>query len=101
MEDVDGDGQQDLVSQMGERVSFHLARPEIDALPSWQLDLAEYKTAVSASDIDLDDLLSAVSGIANWRIEDLDGEGARDHHRIGGDLQGLPGRRRHGSGEGS
>ena len=44
MEDVDGDGQQDLVSQMGERVSFHLARPEIDALPSWQLDLAEYKT---------------------------------------------------------
>ena len=78
MEDVDGDGQQDLVSQMGERVSFHLARPEIDALPSWQLDLAEYKTAVSASDIDLDDLLSAVSGIANWRIEDLDGEGARD-----------------------
>ena len=78
MEDVDGDGQQDLVSQMGERVSFHLARPEIDALPSWQLDLGEYKTAVSASDIDLDDLLSAVSGIAKWRIEDLDGEGARD-----------------------
>ncbi len=78
MEDVDGDGQQDLVSQMGERVSFHLARPEIDALPSWQLDLGEYKTAVSASDIDLDDLLSAVSGIAKWRIEDLDGEGPRD-----------------------
>lgn len=78
MEDIDGDGQQDLVSQMGERVSFHLARPQIDALPSWELDLGEYKTEVSASDIDLDDLLSAVSGIANWRVEDLDGKGARD-----------------------
>ena len=31
MEDVDG-GRRDLVSQMGERVSFHLARPKIDAL---------------------------------------------------------------------
>lgn len=78
MFDVDGDGTQDLVSEMDDRVAFHLARPEIDALPSWELDLSRLKNDVSASDIDLDDLLSVVSGFAQWRIADLDGEGAND-----------------------
>ena len=78
MFDVDGDGTQDLVSEMDDRVAFHLARPEIDALPSWELDLSRLKNDVSASDIDLDDLLSVVSGFAQWRIADLDGKGAND-----------------------
>lgn len=74
MFDADGDGTQDLVSEMDDRVAFHLARPNIDALPSWELDLTSLKNDVSASDIDLDDLLSVVSGFAQWRIEDLDGK---------------------------
>lgn len=80
MLDVDGDGRQDLVSEMGDRVSFHLARPEIDALPTWELDLSALKNKddVSASDIDLDDLLSVVSGLAQWRVLDLDGVAPND-----------------------
>ncbi len=73
MFDVDGDGRQDLVSETDERVAFHLARPEIDALPSWELDLTALKYDVSPSDIDLDNLLSVVSGFAQWRTIDLDG----------------------------
>ncbi len=78
MFDVDGDGTQDLVSETEERVAFHLARPEIDALPSWELDLTALKNDASASDIDLDDLLSVVSGFAQWRVEDLDGQVPKD-----------------------
>ncbi|MEM6571050.1 MAG: hypothetical protein AAF957_21750 [Planctomycetota bacterium] len=79
MEDVDGDGRQDLVSETDERVAFHLARPEIDALPSWELDLTALKGAnASPSDIDLDNLLSIVSGIAQWRTIDLDGKAPND-----------------------
>ncbi|MEM9799665.1 MAG: VCBS repeat-containing protein [Planctomycetota bacterium] len=73
MKDVDGDGRPDLVSTTLDRVAFHLARPEIDALPSWELDLSALKNDVSASDIDLDNLLGAVSGFAQYRTEDLDG----------------------------
>ncbi|MEM8713432.1 MAG: VCBS repeat-containing protein, partial [Planctomycetota bacterium] len=78
MEDVDGDGTQDLVSETEERVAFHLARPEIDALPSWELDLTALKNDVSASDINLDDLLSVVSGFAQWDVKDLDGVAPKD-----------------------
>lgn len=78
MEDVDGDGTQDLVSESSDRVAFHLARPQIDANPTWELDLSALKNDVSSSDIDLDDLLSAVSGFAQWRVDDLDGKGAKD-----------------------
>lgn len=76
--DVDGDGQQDLVSEMEDRVAFHLASPEIEAMPTWELDLSELKNDVSASDIDLDDLFSAVSGFAQWSINDLDGKAPND-----------------------
>ncbi|MFT5732762.1 MAG: hypothetical protein ACJA2W_001576 [Planctomycetota bacterium] len=78
MFDADGDGTQDLVSETDEHVAFHLARPEIDALPSWELDLTALKNDASASDIDLDDLLSVVSGFAQWRVEDLDGKAPKD-----------------------
>lgn len=78
IEDVDGDGRQDLVSEMDDRVAFHLADPTIAALPTWELDLSELKNDVSASDVDLDDLLSAVAGFAQWRVEDLDGVAPND-----------------------
>ncbi len=78
MDDIDGDGQLDLVSETSERVAFHLAKPEIDARPTWSLDLSELRSAPSASDLDLDNLLGAVSGLAQWRAVDLDGEGPRD-----------------------
>ncbi len=78
MTDVDGDGRQDLVSESDDSVAFHLARPEIDALPSWELDLSALKNDASASDIDLDDLLSVVSGFAQWRVVDLDGKAPND-----------------------
>ncbi|MEL6905703.1 MAG: hypothetical protein AAFP22_09870, partial [Planctomycetota bacterium] len=75
MRDVDGDGTKDLVSEVGTTVSFHLARPEISVQPTWSLDLSKYRTSddISASDFDLDDVLSAVSGLAEWEIADLDG----------------------------
>lgn len=78
IEDVDGDGRQDLVSEMDDRVAFHLADPKISARPTWELDLTELKNDVSASDINLDDLLSAVAGFAQWRVEDLDGVAPKD-----------------------
>ena len=78
MDDIDGDGQLDLVSETSERVAFHLAKPEIEARPTWSLDLSELRSAPSASDLDLDNLLGAVSGLAQWRAVDLDGEGPRD-----------------------
>lgn len=78
MMDLDDDGRPDLVSEMGDRRSYHLARPEIDALPTWQLDLSQYKNDVSVSDIDLDDLFSAVSGVVQVQIVDLDGKAPRD-----------------------
>ena len=78
MVDIDGDGRLDLVSETSERVAFHLARPEIAARPTWTLDLSGLRSAPTASDLDLDNLLGAVSGLAQWRAVDLDGEAPRD-----------------------
>ncbi|MFT5732090.1 MAG: hypothetical protein ACI8WY_000754 [Planctomycetota bacterium] len=78
VEDVDGDGRQDLISEVGDRVSVHLARPEIDATPTWELDLSGYRGTPSLRELDLDDLLSSVSGLAQWRLVDMDGVAPRD-----------------------
>ena len=78
MVDIDGDGRLDLVSETSERVAFHLARPEIQARPTWELDLSKLRSAPTASDLDLDNLLGAVSGLAQWRAVDLDGQPPRD-----------------------
>ncbi|MDG1491752.1 MAG: VCBS repeat-containing protein, partial [Planctomycetota bacterium] len=78
MDDIDGDGLLDLVSETSERVAFHLAKPDIDARPTWALDLSKLRSAPSPSDLDLDNLLGAVSGLAQWRAVDLDGEAPRD-----------------------
>ncbi len=73
IEDVDGDGLSDLVSETSDRVAFHLARPKIDTQPTWTLDLAALRGAAPAANFDLDDILAAVSGTAQWRVADLDG----------------------------
>jgi len=73
IEDVDGDGLQDLVSETSDRIAFHLARPTIATLPTWTLDLAALRGEAPAANFDLDDILAAVSGTAQWRVADLDG----------------------------
>jgi hypothetical protein len=78
VEDVDGDGALDLVSETTDRVAFHLARPKIDTQPTWVLDLAALQGTARSTTIDLDDLLSIVSGMAQWRVADLDGVAPKD-----------------------
>ncbi len=73
VEDIDGDGALDLVSETSERVAFHLARPKIGTEPTWVLDLAALEGRTQGRTIDLDDLLAFVSGLAQWRVADLDG----------------------------
>ncbi len=75
LEDVDGDGLTDLISETDEFVQFHLASPDLPAEPTWKLD----KTALRQSskrrrELDFQDLFALVEGRIDWRIEDLDGE---------------------------
>lgn len=72
VEDMDGDGALDLVSETSDRVAFHLARPAITTQPTWVLDLAALRAGEERA-LDLDDLLAIVSGMAQWRVADLDG----------------------------
>lgn len=78
--DVDGDGRLDVVSETEDSVAFHLASESgLPAEPSWSLDLAGFREELGPSrEIDLDDLFATVSKRVEWRIVDLDGEGARD-----------------------
>lgn len=79
IEDVDGDGRDDLVSRTEERVDFHLARPELDAKPTWSLDLAALGEELpKRGDVDFDDLLSNVDLGVQFDIEELDGVAPRD-----------------------
>lgn len=79
LEDVDGDGRRDLVSETRERIAFHLARPTLASEPSWILDLEALRAELPEDDgIDLDNLLSVVENRVSWRFADLDGKGARD-----------------------
>ena len=79
MDDVDGDGRQDLVSTAEGRVDFHLARPELSPTPTWTLDLASLAESGAERDgWDLDDLFSNLDQGVKWRIEELDGEAPRD-----------------------
>ena len=78
--DVDGDGRLDVVSETEDSVAFHLASESgLPAEPTWSLDLAGFREELGPSqEIDLDDLFATVSKRVEWRIVDLDGEGARD-----------------------
>lgn len=78
MDDVDGDGTIDLVSATEERIDFHLARPELSSTPTWSLDLVALQGPPKEQEIDLEDLFSNIDTGVRWRIEDLDGAGARD-----------------------
>lgn len=79
VEDVDGDGRDDLVSRTETRVDFHLARPDLAATPTWSLDLVELAQEIPERDgIDFDDLLSNLDLGVKYSIEELDGEAPRD-----------------------
>jgi len=79
LQDVDGDGKTDLVSETGQVAQFHLARPELPERPTWSLDLEALAASVPKPErIDLEDLLSNVEVPVNWRTADLDGEPPND-----------------------
>lgn len=83
IEDLDGDGHPDLVSQTPERVAFHLAQPGQDPVlapePTWVLDLEELRAQLPRrAGFDLDDLLENVPPLVDWRVADLDGEPPHD-----------------------
>jgi len=79
IEDVDGDGLEDLVSRTGGKVDFHLARPEFAATPTWTLDLIALATEIPEKDgIDFDNLLSNIDIGVQYTIEEIDGEAPRD-----------------------
>jgi hypothetical protein len=75
MQDMDGDGRRDLVSETSDEVRFHLARPDLTDQPTWTLDLAALAAQMPRpSRVDLDNLLANVELPVNWRVADLDGE---------------------------
>lgn len=77
--DVDGDGTRDLISRTPDAVAFHLARPKLEAEPTWVLDLAGLtKSLTQQSGINLDDLLSNIDDRVLWTLADLDGKAPRD-----------------------
>lgn len=79
IEDVDGDGRADVVSETSDRVAFHLAQPELDSEPTWVLDLAALRADLPRrGNIDFDNLLSVLDDRVDWRIEDIDGKPPRD-----------------------
>lgn len=79
MQDVDGDGRRDLISETQERVAFHLADGGLASQPTWVLDLEALRAELPASSgVDLDDLFSNVSDRVDWRLADLDGVAPHD-----------------------
>jgi len=103
MDDVDGDGTNDLISLSADRADFHLARPELSATPTWSLELTSAAAEESGSNggFDIDDLFSNLDQGVKWRIEELDGEAPRDlvvqdgstiKTYLGGSVRGASGR---------
>lgn len=79
IEDVDGDGRPDLVSETEQRIAFHLASPELSSEPTWILDLEALRAELpKRKGIDLDNLLSALDERVTWQVADLDGEAPND-----------------------
>lgn len=79
IEDVDGDGRDDLVAETADRIAFHLARPELASEPTWVLSLEDLRAELpERGDVDFDNLFSALDQRVSWRIADLDGEAAND-----------------------
>jgi hypothetical protein len=79
LQDIDGDGRVDLVSETEQVAQFHLARPELPEKPTWTLDLAALAAQVpKPARFDLDNLLANVEAPVNWKVADLDGEAPND-----------------------
>ena len=79
IEDVDGDGRADLVSETEERIAFHLAGPELSSEPTWVLDLEALRDELpKRRGVDLDNLLSFLDQRVTWEVADLDGEAPDD-----------------------
>ncbi len=79
LEDIDGDGRIDLVSETDDEAQFHLAGPELPAEPSFSLDLAALRAELPPKgQINLDNLLANVDPRVGWRVAELDGEAPAD-----------------------
>lgn len=79
IEDVDGDGREDLVARTSERVDFYLAQPELPAAPTWSLDLEQLRSELpEQGDIDFDNLLANIDLGVEYTLAELDGAAPRD-----------------------
>jgi len=75
LQDVDGDGHIDLVSETEEEVRFHLARPQLPDQPTFRLDVEALRNAAGVpTQINLEDLAGNVAPQVNWKAADVDGE---------------------------
>jgi len=79
LQDLDGDGHTDLISQTEDETLFHLADPALPDTPTWRLDLAELRAEITQPEgIDFDNLLANVDPQVNWKTADLDGRPPND-----------------------
>jgi FG-GAP-like repeat len=79
LQDLDGDGRTDLVSETAQAVQAHLARPDLPMQPTWSLDLAALRADLPPKGpVDLDNLLGNIEPQINWRAGDLDGQAPND-----------------------
>ncbi len=74
LQDLDGDGRTDLISQTEDETLFHIADPGLPEAPTWHLDLAELRAEIARPEgIDFDNLIANVEPQVNWKTADLDG----------------------------
>jgi hypothetical protein len=79
LQDVDGDGRTDLVSETAQAVQAHLAAPDLPTQPTWTLDVAALRAELPPrGPIDLDNLIGNIEPQINWRAGDLDGKAPND-----------------------
>lgn len=75
IDDLDGDGQDDLVTETDDEVIFHLS---LSSEPSWRIDLAALRDEMGEVPLDLDNLLGSVTHRVTWRVVDIDGQVPND-----------------------
>jgi hypothetical protein len=80
MQDLDGDGQHDLISHTRAMVTVHLAGPEgLSTEPNWTMNLVALRAELpQRQGLDFDDLLANMEDNVSWELLDLDGEAPRD-----------------------
>lgn len=79
LQDVNGDGRTDLISETAQAVQAHLAAPELPMQPTWSLDIAALRAELPPrGPIDLDNLIGNIEPQINWRAGDLDGAAPND-----------------------